>query len=334
MTRIVRSGLAVLAVAALVGAFARREDTAWTGALLVGEPLIAVVAAGGVYLCLTTGHRPRAFAILVGWVLAAVAVRVPRNPTPIMEVEPSFARAIGSCASHLKLPSGGFNLFQWTFDGADTDEVLRAVLAEGADVNVVFGDRLGTISAAIVEGLGGEVHVHEEGATRLLVHTRGVFNLCGADAEWAHGLEDEVGVAVAFVGVREGLIFPIVTARLPHLADDGGYATGRIVSRQRLRGILRAMESSLAVVVADAEAPWTFTGLDVGMRALSMRPVRVPPTWPARVAGVPTPPLHPFDRVWAGPAWRVARSERVRMTTSSRDAVRTRFEPAVITSDP
>lgn len=331
LTRIAAAALVVCGVLAVV---IFQEERFFSAALLVGEPVIAAVAAGCVYVSLTLRRRGWAFAVLVAWVGAAVAVRIPRSLNPVVMVEPSFARVIGGCAPALRLPSGGFNLLQWTVDRGNTEAVANAILAEGADVNVIFGDDLRGVAMAVVDGLGGEVHVHDDEGTRFFVHTRGVFNLCGADSEWAQGMDESTGAAVSFVGVREGLIFPLLVTRFPHLGDPGDYLAARGRSWQRVAGILDAMESSLAVVVADAQAPWTFTGLDNGMRGMAMRPVRVPPTWPARIWGIPTPPLHPFDRAWVGPGWRVERSERVRMTTATRDAVRTRFVPAVVTSDP
>lgn len=317
----------VVIVAALVARTA--ESAGWSAAVLVAEPFLAVVGAVAAYAAFFAKQRSLAFGLLGAWVLAAVVVRLPRPAVPTVEQAAPFGRTIAGCAPSLRLATGGFSLLQWTAAEVPSQAVVDTVVAQEADVTVLFGVEDADVGPAIVEALGGEVHPHADGLTRVLVHTRGVFHACGDEEEWTEGLEGPVGYTLAFVGAGEGITFPLVAARLPHLRDAEPYATLRARSDARLAATLTAMQSSLALVVADAEAPWNFRGLDAWMRALSLFAVRVPPSWPARAGRVPLLPLHPFDRVWAGPAWRVEASRRVGAPTGGRDAIRTTFEPAV-----
>lgn len=305
------------------------ESTGWSAAVLIAEPFLAVAFAAVVYACFSTGRRALATGLLVAGVLSAAILRLPRPAVATVEESSPFGRTVAGCAPSLRLATGGFSLLQWTAAGVPAEKVVDAVVAQEADVTVLFGVGDPGVGAAVAAALGGEVHEHAEGETRVVVHTRGVFHPCGDEEEWTEGLEGPVGYTLAFVGAGEGVTLPLVAARLPHLRDSERYAVLRARSEARLAATLTAMQSSLAVVAADAEAPWSFRRLDAWMRALSLVPVRVPPSWPARAGGLPLLPLHPFDRVWAGPAWTVERSRRVAVPDGVRDAVRTEFQPAV-----
>lgn len=305
------------------------EAAGWSAAVLIAEPFLAVAGAALAYLAFSTGRRAIGWGLLVAWIASAIVVRLPRPAVPTVEDASPFGRTIAGCAPSLRLATGGFSLLQWTVNGVPTEQVVAAVVAQQADVSVLFGSDDPGLGEGIVAALGGEVHAHPDGETRVMVHTRGVFHACGDEEEWTEGLDGPVGYALAFVGAGEGITLPILAARLPHLGDDAGYAASRAVSEARLAATLTAMQSSLAVVAADAEAPWNFRRLDAWMRALALAPVRVPPSWPARVGSVPVLPLHPFDRAWAGPAWKVQSSRRIGAPAGARDAVLTQFEPAV-----
>lgn len=288
--------------------------------LLHGEPLFCIAAVFSMYLAYAGGRRDIATGIATGTILAAAAIRVPAGA----EAEPAVAalRSVNSCARGLPAPEDRVTLLQWQVDGGTDSEFVRALVATmEADLVVLRGVTDASLGDALREDLGGEpLFVPADG---LLLYTRGAFDLCGDDA-YSWGTD---GVTAVFARISEGTVFPLVAARVAGVLEGPGWGGARAEAGKRLGAMLATLESAATVVLADASAPRTYRHLDAGMRAAGLAPLAVPPNWPARIGPLPFLPLHPYDRAWAGPVWRVESSRALRTPRGTRAPVVTVLRP-------
>jgi hypothetical protein len=282
--------------------------SAWTAAVLVGEPCWTIATLFTMHLLLTRRRRAAAWAVGLGSTVALFAMRATPLPEPPQIRPPSWSQRVSRCAAALPPPTDNVRVLQWT-SPPDLDAVAGAMVTVEPDVTVIFGVDDPAASDELLARFGGEVQRLGDA----LVHVRGVFHLCGDDAAWVQGEARAWPTAVAFVGVPGGTVFPLVVGRLPAWGAVADWGTRWGEAAERLTAVAGAAVVDGAVVVADAGAPWTFRHLDGALVAAGLRRVVVPPSWPARVGGLPALPLHPYDRVWTGAGWRVAESRAVPM---------------------
>jgi hypothetical protein len=158
--------------------------------------------------------------------------------------------------------------------------------------------------------------------------TAGAFHLCGTTTAWAEG-DGDAGVALAFAGVEEDLALPIVAGSVPGLGSEG-WDLAAAGARGRIGGMLDSLRSSLAIAVIDGAGASTWSRTRESATRAGLDRSLGPPTWPARVLGLPSWPLHPSTSAFYGPAWRLGEISRVRMPAGSSDALRLRVEPRAI----
>lgn len=301
----------------------------WSALVLHAEPLLVVGVLFGAYLAWAEAGRGLGRAVLVGGALGLAAMRLPFGGTTAMPPPPAWSGPVSRCAAALRPPTDDFRLLQWTLSGDEDPETVRALVARLAPgVTVLHGAPDEGLAAALAAEFGGE-HAwlpRPEGGVALV--TTGVFHLCGDANLWGDGQDDPDAATLAFVGVTPETAFPLAIARFPG-PREARWAERMEAATASVHAVLGALQAPSTIVVADASAPWTYRHLDGGMAGAGLRAVRVPPDWPAHVGGLRFLPLHPYDRVWVGPAWTAASSRRVVVDQGARAPILTDFVPAM-----
>jgi hypothetical protein len=274
--------------------------------VLHGEPLVLVLLLWAVATARWAGRVGLSFGFSFGAIGFAAGLRLPLAVAAHEGVPPDWTSPVARCAAALRMPEAPVRLLQWTVDPTVGNAAVRAVVAATeADVVVLHGVTEYSQVAGLDDLRGGEQRVvgHERGATYVLA--TGGFHPCGDEAEWTNDVGARDGYTLAFVGVPPATIFPLLVTALPGpLAED--YARRIAATTEALYDVLGGLQGASTVLVADARAPRTYRSLDARLAGLGLGPVPVPPSWPARLGPVPVLPLHPYARVWAGPAWREA----------------------------
>jgi hypothetical protein len=309
----------------------RADHAAWSALVLHAEPLLLVLGAWLVFLAGTFGRRGLAVAILAGGVVAMVGVRLPYALPEVAASPPEWTSTVQRCVGGLHAPRSGVRLLQWTLDGV-TDPAPVIAVAELTKPDVVVLQHLAdpALAEAVLQVVGGESRMHapEGGGEGVAVIARGGFHPCGEALEWSEAMDSPYGYTVHFVGVPPDTVVPLLVTRLPGILDGGGWSERMATATARVSGAIAGLQSPSMVVVADAAAPRTYRYLDAQMAALGLGTVPVPPSWPARWGGLPLLTLHPYDRVWAGVAWRVEAARRVDATVGTRAPILTVLAPA------
>lgn len=302
----------------------------WSAALLHLEPLLVVAVLFATYLALMAGRRARGFAIAGGGLAGFSLMGLPATVSPATPPAPEWAAPVAACAGGMRAPVDDFRLLQWTLD-ADTsgEEVRRLVSMLAPGVTVLHGVRDARLVRAIASENGAEPLWISQGETGLAILTTGVFHLCRDADLWGDAQDDPYGAALVFVGVTPDTTFPLVVGRLPGPGQPLAWGARMEEAQGGLAALLGALQVPTAIVAADASAPWSYRWLDGRMVALGLRPLRVPPSWPAHLGPLPALPLHPYDRLWAGPAWTTTSSRRVAARTGARAPILTELTPAV-----
>lgn len=325
-----RLALPVATIAALVlGSclVARSADGArWSAAILLAEPLIAVGLVGAAYAARALSHRALAGAILLGWVLAAAGARLPLGAGDEPRLPPFYGQEVGGCAGGLSLPTRDVEVLAWSAADVDAATAVDALASERADIVVAYARDPAALAEDLQARRGGESILPSPGGP--VLWTAGAFHLCGSGTAWAEGDAGD-GVALAFAGVDDALTLPIVAGSVPRLLS-AGWDLAAAGARGRIGGMLDALQSSLAVAIVDGAGARTWSRLRAGVRRAGLEVAPGPPTWPARVLGLPALPLHPSTAAFYGPAWRLGEIARVRMPAGNVDAIRLRLEPKAV----
>ncbi len=294
------------------------DDARWSALVLHAEPFLLVAAAFAVYGALVTRRPARAVGLLVGTVVTAALLRVPgRGPDgdPLQGWNPNerqdLTRVVG-CARDLAPPADDVRLLMWTVnDEVPAADVRAVVEAVEPDVTVLHGVRDAGLADAVREDLGGDsIHIAPEGGGRgAVVHTRGVFHLCGELARWGEAEDSPTPVTVLFAGTTPDTAFPLIVGRLPGPWEGPVWEPRS--GRARIARVAALLGAESTVVALDASAAWTYRHLDGHLSGAELAPLSVPPSWPTRVGPVRVLPLQPYDRAWAGRAWRAKRNWRL-----------------------
>jgi hypothetical protein len=230
------------------------------------------------------------------------------------------------CAAALSPPADDVRILQWTLDGTEAASQVRAVVGGAAPgVVVLYGVSDEELVGAVLDEVGGESRFFppEGGSPGLAIVAAGGFHPCGETLEWTDGMDSPYGYTLAFVGVPDSTVFPLLVTRFPGPLDTSGWAERMNASTQRVYELVAGLQGASTVVVADAPAPRTYRALDRRMASAGVSTVAVPTSWPARVGGVPMLTLHPYDRVWVGPSWASATSARAAAPAGGRAPVLT-----------
>ncbi len=300
---------------------ATRERTRLGAMVLQGEPALHVLVAWGAYALFLLRRPALATGLLVGAAFVALALRaplvaeLPGPPPPGSQTLHDCARRLPAFAAPDAAPAR-VRVLQWTLDGAVDPAALIALSgAAQADLTIVHGPVGEGLGQAYIDALGGDALVHpsrDGGADGRLVHTRGVFHACGSASQGSEAVDGPYGTTVLFVGVPPDLSFPLLVGRLPAPEDArADWPRSMRDARERLASLAELLAVPSTLAVADAHATWGYRGLDSALLGAGLVPVAVAPSGPRRVLGVPFPPLHPWDRVWTGPAWRAVASRRL-----------------------
>ncbi len=316
--------LGLAAAGALVGWGADRYVL--SALILHAEPILLVVAAWAVLGALWARERELAYALAIGVVAAVVSVRLPFGVSPSRGLPPEWSTAVHRCAAALSPPADDVRILQWTLDGTEAASQVRAVVGGAAPgVVVLYGIADEELVGAVLDEVGGESRFFppEGGSPGLAIVAAGGFHPCGETLEWTDGMDSPYGYTLAFVGVPDSTVFPLLVTRFPGPLDTSGWAERMNASTQRVYELVAGLQGASTVVVADAPAPRTYRALDRRMASAGVSTVAVPTSWPARVGGVPMLTLHPYDRVWVGPSWASATSARAAAPAGGRAPVLT-----------
>lgn len=277
-----------------------------TALLLHAEPFLLVLAVWAAVAAVWAGRRAVAGAVLLGTLSAAVALRLPFPVAPSAGTPPEWMGAVSRCASALAPPTEPVRLLQWTLTGSEAPDVVQAtVAAAGPGVLVLHGVTDPALVDVVLQEVGGESRFYppDGGGTGLAIVAAGGFHPCGEDLEWNEAMDTPYGFTMSFVGVPASTVFPLVVTRLPGPLAGGGWSARMTTASTRVLNALAGLHGASTVVVADAPAPRTYRTLDERMASVGVASVAVPPSWPARLGGLPLITLHPFDRLWVGPSW-------------------------------
>jgi len=292
--------------------------------VLHAEPLLLVAAAWAVLGAFWARERELAYALGIGVIAAAVGVRLPFGLASSRGLPPAWTTAVHRCAAALSAPADEVRLLQWTLDGSEPASQVRAVVAgAAAGVVVLYGVADEELVRGVLEEVGGESRFFppDGGSPGLAIVAAGGFHPCGEELEWTEGMDSPYGYTLAFVGVPESTVFPLLVTRFPGPLDTSDWAGRMNASTQRVYELVAGLQGASTVVIADASAPRTYRALDRQMASAGVSTVAVPTSWPARLGSVPMLTLHPYDRAWVGPSWASAASARVSAPVGSRAPV-------------
>ena len=306
-------GLAVLIPAALglvLGAIG--EQTPWTAALILGEPLILIVAVYGVGALLLSRRPAVALGLAIGTILLAAGVRQAPVPRPPTADAPPWAEAIRGCAVVPQAPQGPLRVLVWTVAPGTLPQVDNALL-DGArpDLMVLVGVADEGLARILGVALGGEGMAipadRPEAGVTLVV--RGAFQICGGQTDrWVSSAASASGqsrVIATFPEVAGVGVLPFFAVHLEGPAGSWMDWPERLDAGAELLGAaVRALGVQRAVVAGDLASPRTYTHLSGLLRGAGLLPASAQPSWPTHLGPVPLPPLHALDQVWAGDAWR------------------------------
>ncbi len=312
-----------------------REGTRVGALALQWEPMAYVLAAWIAYAaCVRRRYAVAAgtFAgacFLVGVVHAPIVPELPGPPPPWSQTVQDCARRLPALAARTGAPAR-VRVLQWTLDATvPPSDVLALAETAGADLTILHGPIGDGLGQAFIAALGGDAVVRpsrEGDADGRLIHTRGVFHACGNASDWSEAVDGPYGTTLLFVGVPPDLSFPLLVGRLPAPGDArADWPRSMRDARERLASLAEVLAVPSTLAVADAHATWGYRTLDGALLGAGLGPVAVAPSGPRRLFGVPVPPLHPWDRTWAGPSWRPVSSERL-TTPTARAPVLTTLE--------
>lgn len=321
-------------------------DRSLLGALvLMGEPLLAVLAAWGVISLLAARRWTLAAAALVGCAGGLAALHLPASPTPPPVQRPAWATALRACAAASEPVERALHLAQWALpDGSRPEEADLAELGDAADLVLLHGaatPEAGAILAARMDGASRYYPPSATGEGGMTLVVRGSFQRCGDDAQdaWAVDLPAAEGHSargvVTFPRVEGVGLFPLVVVQMDPMHGPRSWPSwpARLDgSGQRLAAVVQAIDASRVVLVGDLGVPPSFRHLAGRLRGAGLTELPGPPSWPTRLGPLPFLPLHRLDRVWSGSAWVAGGARALPDQGRQRAPVLTRLLPDTMTA--
>lgn len=314
-------------------------DRWWTSAVFLhAEPLLMVWAVVTGWLMVWRGRAGRALLLVLGAFAAAAATRAPlevRAPTTPPRAVPRWLPAVSACAAEIPAPVDEVRLLSWTVTSAgEVGDLYRAAVQYRPDILVIRGLRSGVVLERIRAELGaeqlswptrdpdtGEIPADE---SPIAVLTRGVFHQCADATSWdARGLGGDRHLML--IGVTPETTVPLLLTQYP-----GPWAElnmeryqAAVATDAWLVGLLGALGT---VVMADAPSP-RYRHLDSWYAQAGLLSAPALPNWPMSIGPIPLLPLHPYDRLWATPAWKVGTWERLEVHSGRRGPLIGVLEP-------
>lgn len=317
------------ALGALVGWSA--DGAWWSAAILHLEPLLLALVGVAAYFVGVGGQRSAAIGLALGAMCFFVAVRLPPRAPPPASPAGDWAARVSRCAGALERPTAPIALLQWTLPERGAEEAaLHAALALQPEVLVLFRLRDPGVLHRLQGARGGEWHHHPPagGGEGVGVWVSGAFPYCGEEDEWTDGLDSPGGFSMSFVNV-DGAMFPLIVATFPGLGEGGAWSGEMGAVTDRVGAVLDALNTPDVVLAADAPVTRTYHRLEARLGARGLVSVGEPPNWPARLGRLPFLPIHAYDRLWTGEAWRVTDTRTLPATTGARNALVTTLAPIV-----
>jgi len=321
-------------------------DRSAAGALLLlAEPLLAVLA---VYVGLALAlhcHWRLAGASAAGLLAGFAAMHLPPTLHPPPPLRPTWSQGLRDCAqggdTHLQ---GPLRLVQWTVDPSRplADEAL-ADLARGADLFVLQGASSPAPGTTIADAMDGQVRFYpagEAGLGGLTVAVRGNFLRCGSEEDaWGAPLPAREGggarMVVNLIEVEGVGRIPLVSVQLdsPHGPADWADWPDRLDQGARqVAAAVQAIDPDRVLLVGDLGVPPSFRHLAGQLEGAGLRELALPPSWPARLWGLPALPLHRLDRLWVGRDWALGSTRPLQARGQARVPVRSVVVPEVMTA--
>ena len=312
------SALSLLALLVFGGLYTGwlADESRMTALMLVWEPGIDLAGVLLAYALWAARYRSLAATLLIGTACSFLAVRLPWPKPGYQEAEfpPRWAEEVQGCLPAIPPPQERFQILQWSFDddiamrGAEQrKQVLALATSVRPDLLVLSGAPDEELGEQLLIELGGEYRVDppEAGSRGRLVLTRGAFSICGGDDAWFQGRD-----SYQFVRLSEQTTAPLMLTEQPGAWGGDRWEENRAAWR-RLQQTTAILHSASTILLADAPALPTWRHTNEAMQRIRLIAAPTVPNWPASMAGLPTLPLHPADRLWVGRAWRVQSTRRL-----------------------
>lgn len=300
------------------------DDRWWSAAVLVAEPLLLCAAALFAWRLLRRGHLAWACLFTLGVLVDGALVRFPWPGSARLDDPPPWIEQARRCAGAIDWPTAGFRLVQWTVDERVTPGTVAEVLrTTNPDVIVLHGRLSRDAEAPLHDGMDAEA---VDGVAPFSVYTRNVLHICDDATSLSATSDAAPGYAVFFVGAADGASFPLLVGSSPGVEVGPAWLAEARAVRSEVGTVAGELQSSTLLVALDAHAPWTFTRLNARFAAFGLTLLPTAPDWPQALT------MHPYGRLWAGPAWTSTGSHALRVGEGARAPVVTELGPVLHTA--
>ncbi len=343
---------ATLLVVPLLAALLLRPTgaTSWVaGLLLLAEPL-AIGLAG--YLLLTLLARRwwlAASSLTIGTAAAVALVHAPVSPPLPAQLEIPWAEQAIACGQQQERPTAPLRVLSWDASHASLDDrELQAIVDQRPDIAVLSGVPDGRFLERLAELLPGESLAFGARGDQIGLYVRGSFADCGSEggawpltvfgqgegpilADYALDHADQAQLpeshvarstsgqlVFAFPQVQGVGTVPVVAYQLPVRSSQLGSARwpGAIQDGAQALAVAAALGGPSVVAAGHLAIPPSFQHTLAVLRGAGLHDAGGPPTWPARLLGVPFLPLYRMERVLSGAEWTVQSSAVVELPGS------------------
>lgn len=336
-----RSAAAALLVFPLAAALLLRPGTTTgraAGLLLLAEPLGIGLAT---YLLLwLLGRRMwlAALTFATSTVAAVALLHAPGTPAAPPDVAIPWADSVRDCVTRSELPSAPLRVLSWHAGDASLDaQTLDALVELRPDIAVVSGLEDDRFLERLTDLLPGETLSFGGAGDRVGLFVRGTFADCGGPssawplsvfgqddalflAEYALDQTDQrqlphdhvarrtIGQLVfAFPRVQGVGTVPVVAFQLPVSSSRMGSEAwpAAVNDGAQVLAATSMLGGPSLIAAGHLGVPPSFQSTLATLEGAGLRDAGGPPTWPARLFGVPFLPVYRFDRVLSGSGWRV-----------------------------
>ena len=345
-----RRGLAAaLLVAPLLGALLLRPDHDTgrvAGLLLLAEPVAIGLACYTLLALLTRRWWLSSVSITIGTAAAVALLHAPKSPPTPLDLEIPWAAQATSCTQVTEVPTAPLRVLSWNATDSTLDDItLQRIVDQRPDIAVVSGLTDGRFLERLAEVLPGESLSFGAKGDQVGLYVRGVFEDCGEEAgAWPltifgpgqgpiladyaldHADQEQLPnqhaarrtsgqLVLAFPRVQGVGTVPVVAYQLPARSSKIGSDTWTHAMHDGSQALAAAtlLAGPDVVAVGHLAAPPTFQHTMAVLKGAGLHDAGGPPTWPARVGGLPFLPLYRMERVLSGPTWRARSAQTVKL---------------------
>lgn len=302
-----------------------REASLLGALVLLAEPLLLGVGLYGLFALLLGGRWAASGALLAGLILGGGLLHLPATPAGLAEREPSWAAGLQECVREREPLDTPLRILSWRVDEEEPLPVDQ-IREEDPDVVVVHGVGRATALDDLALAMQGEARYLPGPHGGLGLVVRGMFRYCGGQTDrWELTLADpdhpegshpsgqhsDARLVVTLPELDGAGGFALVAAVLPPMGgpmESLDWPSRMITGAQQVAAAVGALGPERVVLVADHNAPPTFSHTAGAFLGAGLQPAPAPATWPHRLGGLPALPVHAFDRVWHGSSWRATRA--------------------------